>query len=123
MIARRALLLAAALLPLAAGPAAAASKGGPAYAKIGSIVVEFWDQNGLFHVVNADLTAVLISPEAKLDKRIAEKITHALSAMSWEEFSTGNPASTLKAIALDIVRKEPGGELVAEVLVVKLMLR
>lgn len=114
-------LLAAALGIVLAGPARAASKG-EVFVKLTPITLEYWDQAGLFHMVNMDLS-VVFHEEAKLDKSVAEKIQLALSAMPWEEFIKGNPAATVKAIALDIVRKQKGGEKAVEVLVIKLMTR
>lgn len=107
---------------LAATPAAAASKGGEIFVKLTPITLEFWDQAGIFHMVNMDLS-VVFHEEAKLDKSVADKIQRELSAMTWEDFAKGNPAATVKAVALDIVRRQKGGEKAVEVLVIKLMTR
>lgn len=115
-------LLAATLAPFAGPAAQAASKGGEIFVKLPPITLEYWDQAGLFHMVNMDLS-VVFHGEGKVDKSVAEKIQLALSAMTWEDFSKGNPAATIKAIALDIVRKHKGGEQAVEVLVIKLMTR
>lgn len=121
-LSRRALLAAMPLL-LAAMPArASGGGGGEIYVKLPSIVIEFWDSNGLFHTVNMDLTAVF-AEQTSINKKIAAEISHTLSAMTWEEFSRGNPAATIKAVALDAVRKDPSGSKCLEVLVLKLMMR
>lgn len=121
-LSRRALL--AALPLLLAGPAARASGGGGGeiYVKLPSIVLEFWDSDGLFHAVNMELTAVF-PEQTSINKKIATDISHTLSAMTWEDFSHGNPAATVKAVALDAVRKDPSGAKCSEVLVIKLMMR
>lgn len=122
---RRAIL--AGLLTLLAAPAARASgsgggKGTETFVKLPGIVLEFWDEAGLFHAVNMDLTAVFPG-QASVNKKVSQDISRILSAMTWEEFSRGNPAATIKAVALDAVRKDPSGANCTEVLVIKLMLR
>ena len=122
---RRAVLAAlagAGLTGLVAMPAWAASKDMEFFAKLTPINLEYWDQAGLFHMVNMDLT-VVFAGEGKVDKVVVDKIQQALSAMTWEEFAKGNPAATIKAIALDIVRKQKGSEKAVDVLVIKLMMR
>jgi hypothetical protein len=111
-----------ALVPLSARAAGGGGGNGEFYVKLPSIVLEFWDTNGVFHSVNMDLTAVF-PVQSSVSKQVGEKISQSLSAMSWEEFSRGNPAATVKAVALDILRKDPTGEKALEVLVIKLMLR
>ncbi|MCR6629243.1 MAG: hypothetical protein NVV74_03860 [Magnetospirillum sp.] len=121
-LSRRAVL--AALLALAPLGAHAAEGGEPTefYVKMPGIVVEFWDADGLFHAVNMDLSAVFPA-QTSLNKKVSDKIAQTLSAMPWEEFSRGNPAATIKAVALDVLRKDPSGEKAKEVLVLKLLLR
>ncbi|MBC7951844.1 MAG: hypothetical protein H7Z12_08525 [Rhodospirillaceae bacterium] len=123
---RRTLLAALLLAPvfaLAPVSALAASKeGGEFFVKLTTIVVEFWDANGIFHVVNMDLT-VVFPAQAAINKKITEKIAANLSAMPWEEFAKGNPAATVKAVALDTLRKDPTTDKATEVLVGKLLLR
>jgi hypothetical protein len=119
-LSRRALL--AVLAALVATPAGAANKNVEVFAKLSPISLEYWDQAGLFHVVNMDLTVVFLG-EGKIDKLVVDKIQQALSAMTWEEFSKGNPVATIKAIALDIVRKQKSSEQALDVLVIKLMMR
>lgn len=124
-LSRRALLTG--LLTIMAVPAARASGGGggkgvETFVKLPNIVLEYWDENGLFHAVNMELTAVFPG-QASVNKKVAHEITSILSAMTWEEFSRGNPAATIKAVALDAVRKDPTGVNCSEVLVIKLMMR
>lgn len=119
---RRAFLAGSLVLPMGQALAAGA-KGSEFYVKLPAINVEYWDENGIFHMVVVDATAVFHEQGAKLDKSVGVKIAHALSAMTWEEFSRGNPAATVKAIALDLVRKEPGAEKAMEVLLGRLIIR
>lgn len=124
---RRAVLAALLLAPLLMAPAAAHASGGggkagETFVKLPGIVLEFWDEAGLFHTVNMELTAVF-PIQASINKKVALDITHTLSAMTWEEFSRGNPAATIKAVALDAVRKDPTGANCTEVLVIRLMMR
>ena len=92
------------------------------YAKLPTVTLEFWDQNGLFHMVAFD-ALVVFHEQNRVDKSVANAITLALSAMTWEEFSRGNPAATIKAVALDVVRKEPGADQAIEVLLMRLIIR
>lgn len=121
-LSRRALLagLAALPMPVLAQPAWAADK--ETFVKLQPIALEFWDQAGIFHMVNMDLSVVFVG-EGKIDKVVGDKIAQALSAMPWEEFIKGNPAATIKAVAFDIIKKEKGGDKAREVLVIKLMTR
>ena len=117
-----ALMGAALAIGPAVPPVAASEKGGEIYAKIPTVNVEYWDKDGIFHMVVVD-AVVAFHEEAKVDKAVGPLITRALSAMTWEEFSHGNPAATVKAIALDIVRKQPGSEKAVEVLLSRLVIR
>lgn len=127
MLARRTLLAALLAVPamLAAMPAHAAGGGGKGaeiFVKLPNISLEFWDAEGLFHNVHMELTAVFLEP-ASINKAVSVEINRTLSSMSWEEFSRGNPAATIKAVALDAVRKDPAGAKCLEVLLVKLIMR
>ena len=123
ILSRRAFL--AALPVLAAASSAQASGGGgngEIYVKLPSIVIEFWDADGLFHTVNMELSAVF-AEQTSINKKVSNEISQTLSAMTWEEFSRGNPAATIKAVALDAVRKDPNGAKCLEVLVLRLIMR
>ncbi len=123
-LSRRALLTLALFAPvpaLAAGGGGAA--GGEVYAKLPGIAVEYWDAEGLFHMVNIDLTVVFPVQTSAVNKKISDKIAQALSAMAWEDFSKGNPAATVKALALDILRQDPSTAKATDVLVIKLVIR
>lgn len=102
---------------------ASGAKGSEIFVKLPSINVEYWDEAGIFHMVVVDATVVFHEEGAKVDKSVGVLISHALSAMTWEEFSRGNPAATVKAIALDLVRKQPGAEKAVEVLLARLIIR
>ncbi|MGE4278010.1 MAG: hypothetical protein AB7G62_00390 [Magnetospirillum sp.] len=103
--------------------ASGGAKGGEIYVKLPTINVEYWDEAGIFHMVVVDAAVVFHEEGAKVDKSVGVLISHALSAMTWEEFSRGNPAATVKAIALDLVRKQPGAEKAVEVLLARLIIR
>jgi len=124
-LSRRSLLAAMVLAPLAApGPAWAAGGGAPEfYAKLPQIAIEYWDTQGLFHMVNVDLTVVFPAQTAAINKKVGDKIGAALSAMAWEDFAKGNPAATIKAVAMDVLRQDPATEKATDVLVIKLVLR
>lgn len=128
MLPRRVLLAALLALPAAARASGKGGGGGGGggngefFVKLPSIVIEFWDENGVFHPVNMELTAVF-HEQTSLNKKVGDRIAHSLSAMPWEEFSRGNPAATVKAVALDVLRQDPTGQKAVEVLVVKLLMR
>ncbi|MBI2241250.1 MAG: hypothetical protein HYU59_10670 [Magnetospirillum gryphiswaldense] len=103
--------------------ASGGGKGSEFYVKLPTINVEYWDEGGIFHMVVVDASVVFHEEGAKVDKSVGVLISHALSAMTWEEFSRGNPAATVKAIALDLVRKQPGAEKAVEVLLARLIIR
>lgn len=121
-LARRTLLAAMLLAPVTALAKSGGNEGGEVFVKLSTIVVEFWDADGIFHVVNMDLT-VVFPVQAAINKKIVDRISANLSAMPWEEFAKGNPAATIKAVALDTLRKDPTTEKATEVLVSKLLLR
>ncbi|MGE5504219.1 MAG: hypothetical protein ACM31L_07325 [Actinomycetota bacterium] len=131
LLALLALLAAATLAPAAALAKGAGGGGGGGnspgdgkyrFTKLQTITVEMWDQGGLFHVVNMDLVLVH-TEEAKVEKSVAEQIRKRLSAVSWEDYSGSNPAPMIKALALEVVRKSPGGDQVVEVLINRLLFR
>jgi hypothetical protein len=115
--------LAALLLCLAlAAPVVAADKQKIRYNKLPAVAVELWDQNGIFHQVVAEL--LLVMPEdAKVAKGLHEKIQRVLSVISYEEFVRSNPAALIKSMALEVVRKEPDGDKIQEVLISRLVMR
>lgn len=121
-LSRRAALAGLLMLAPLAAQASGGGKGTEFFVKMPNVVLEFWDAEGLFHTVLVELTAVF-PVQASLNKKIAQQITHTLSAMPWEEFSRGNPAATIKGVALDIVRKDPTGAACTEVLLVRLVMR
>lgn len=118
-------LILALILCFGCVPAFAAGGGnanGELFVKIPTVLVEFWDQQGVFHVMNCDLVATFKEP-ASLNKKAADKIVLILSSMSWEEFSRGNTAATVKAVALDVLRDDPGTAKVRDILIAKMMIR
>ena len=120
-LSRRALLAALLAAPL---PALAAGGGTPEfYAKLPQIAVEYWDTQGLFHMVNIELTVVFPTQTSSVNKKVGDKIAAALSAMAWEDFAKTNPAATVKAVAMDVLRQDPATEKAIDVLVIKLLLR
>lgn len=117
-------LAAAALLPMEAGAAGGAGKGKEIFAPLPAITVEYWDEAGLFHLVDLSLTVVYAKEGVKVGKDVGSRIQQRLSAMPWEHFVQGNPAVTIKKIALDIARADAqAGEHVVDILIAKLMMR
>ena len=110
--------LLAALLGLAAGRAEAAD----VYVKLHSMTVEMWDAAGLFHQIIIDLT-VAFPEQSKLNKAVVYKIQQALQSLPYEELVKPSGAATIKATAMDIISKEPGGEQAEDVLIQRLMFR
>ncbi|HSV28703.1 MAG TPA: hypothetical protein VLL76_04065 [Candidatus Omnitrophota bacterium] len=123
MMLTRRTLLALAACTLAAGRAQAAEEKKEIMQAV-AVAIEYWDRDGLFHLVNADLLIVLDKEGMKVAKPAVEKITKTLSSLPWEEFNRGNPAVTIKNIALDSTRTDPvAGKHVSDVLISKLMIR
>lgn len=120
---RRVFLGAILTLPALPAQASGGAKGSEVFVKLPTINVEYWDEAGIFHMVVVDASVVFHEQGAKVDKKVGVLIGHALSAMTWDEFSRGNPAATVKAIALDLVRKQPGAEKAVEVLLGRLIIR
>ncbi len=106
----------AALLGLAAGRAEAAD----VYVKLHTMTVEMWDSSGLFHQIILDLM-VAFPEQTKLDKSVVYKIQQALQSLPYEELAKPSGATTVKAIAMAIITKQPGGERAEDVLIQKLM--
>jgi hypothetical protein len=126
MIARRSLLLGVAAAALAGRVRAAGSGGGKPKDILQAlgIVVEWWDRDGLFHLVNAELLFVLAKEGIKIGKAPLEKIHKRLASMPWEEFNSGNHAVTIKNVALECARTdEVAGPFVTDVLISKLLIR
>lgn len=121
-IGRRALLaaLAAAAMPR---PAAAKPERTEFYAPMQPVTVEFWDREGLFHLVNIDLVVVFPKEGMKVPNKVSDLIAKRLSVLPWEEFARDNPALLIKRVALDVLRAEPGGADIKDVLIARLMLR
>jgi hypothetical protein len=104
------------------GPPPSPGKG-ERYIRLPSISLELYDKLGNFHLSSVDL--MLLAPEeAKMpEKKIAEKMGKVLNVIPYEEYMKGNPAPLIKSMMLDLVRKEPGGEGVREVLIYKMLFR
>lgn len=122
MISRRMFLAA----PLALLPFAARAEGGKAkeIMQAYSTVIEWWDRQGLFHLVNVDLLFILNKEGIKIGKQPLEKIHKRLASLPWEEFSAGNPAVTIKNVALECAKADAtAGPFVTDVLIAKLLVR
>lgn len=121
--------LAAALvlvLALALPGTARAQKGGSPlefYLPLPPIVLEFWDKDGLFHLVNMELVIVTTQENAPINKAVAERIQRELAAIPWDNYVRDNPAPMIKGMALAVVKKEPAGEMAREILIRKLLFR
>jgi hypothetical protein len=125
MIGRRLLILAslgAALL--AAAPAAASSKveGGEIYIKLQPVILEMWDENGVFHQIAIELSAV-VPEQTNIPKSVSVKIKQALQVVPFEELQKGESTAFIKKTAIDLVHAEPGGAHVSEVLITKIMFK
>jgi hypothetical protein len=105
----------AALLPW---PAAAAD----VYFKIPPFVLEMWDANGVFHMVDIELDVAFPGPP-KLPKTAGINIQQALQTLPYEELKKPSGVATIKSMAFDIIRGLPGGNEAEDVLVQKLMFR
>lgn len=118
------LALVAALLWCAA-PASPARAAEPfeLYTKLQTIALEKWDADGMFHVVIVDLVIVMPPGAKEVNKNVFERIKRALDAYSYEEFMKANPGPLIKSVAMEIIRKEPNGELAKEVLLARLLFR
>jgi hypothetical protein len=116
------LLAASVLAPRAARAKEAGGDGKTRFTKLQPISLELWDQNGLFHQVFMDLILVH-GEEAKVDKSVAEQIRKRLSTIPYEDYANANPAPMIKAQALEVIRKLPGGDQIQEVLINKLLFR
>lgn len=121
MIARRTVLAALALLV----PVTAFAKPERTefFAALRPIAVEFWDREGMFHLINVDLTIVYAKEGVKVANKVSDQIARELAMLPWEEFNHDNPALIIKRIALEIARADPAGADVKDVLIAKLMMR
>ncbi|MDA8229754.1 MAG: hypothetical protein M0006_00270 [Magnetospirillum sp.] len=114
----RPILIAAAVF-MAWMPAKGAEPAGDTFYKMDKIVLEMWDDQGLFHNVFLDLVVVFPRP-SHLSKRASDKITQALQSLPYEDLLKPEATATIKSTALDIVHREPGGETAKEVLIARL---
>lgn len=92
------------------------------YAKIPPIALEYWDENGIFRMVNMELY-VAFPGNFSVKKDQAERIARELSGIAWQDLVRTNPASVVKKVAYDILKSDPRTDAVREVLVQKLVLR
>ncbi len=85
-------------------------------------VLEMWDANGVFHMVDVQLTVAFPAP-SKLNKSVSSKIQQALQTLPYRELTKPTGADTLKSMALGIIRAQPEGADAEDVLIQKLMFR
>lgn len=123
MIGRRALVAAALLLPWLPSGAGAKPERTEFYAPLQPVAVEFWDRQGLFHLVDIGLTVVYAKEGVKVANKVADRIAKQLAMVPWEEFNADNPAVLIKRVALEILKTDPVGAEVKDVLIAKLMIR
>jgi len=126
MIRRVALLMMLALSAmLPAAPALAsghAVEGAEVYAKMQPIVLEMWDENGVFHQIAIELSMVSKEP-SNVPKAVSMKIKQALQALPFEELQKGESTALVKRMALDFVHKETGGAAITDILITKMMFK
>lgn len=123
MIPRPSAVLAFAAFLLAALPASAAEELPQVFTKLNPLMVEYWDQNGLFHALHAEIT--LVSPIGKPlpSKSVFERIQKALGAWPYERLLAAGVANTVKSVSLEVIRREENGENVSEVLLGNMLMR
>jgi hypothetical protein len=124
MLRRLALVLALAV-SFWSGPAAAsghAAAGGEIYQKLEMLILEMWDNEGVFHMVAMEMQAVFNEPP-KMEKGMMLKAKQMLQSMPYEELTKPNGPSMIKGIMLQLIRAQPGGEGCRDVLITKLMFR
>jgi hypothetical protein len=128
----RALILALALALPATAMAGGKDKGemkvppppkGSFYTKLPTIQAEMYDSEGVFHAFVIDLLLVFPEEAKTLSKTVGDRIRKQLVVIPYEEYNQGNPVPLIKAIAQDTVRKDPGGDKLQEVLVLRLLMR
>lgn len=117
-------LAALALAPLPASSASAPADGMlPVFTKLNPVQVEYWDQNGLFHALHAEIVMVSAIGQPLPSKSVFERIQKALAAWPYERLLAAGVANTVKSVALEVIRKEANGENVSEVLVGNMLMR
>ncbi|MBI5164841.1 MAG: hypothetical protein HY985_13175 [Magnetospirillum sp.] len=113
----------AVLLALAASGPAGAADAGPYFYKVQPMQVEMWDKEGLFHLVVIDIQVEFPEQPKSLNKTVSERIVKAIQVLPYEELVKVNPATVIKALALDVIRRDKGGEQADEVRIIRLMFR
>ena len=91
-----------------------------AFFPLSPVVLEMYDQQGLFHTIQLYLVVVVPAP-AKLNKTAATAVQRVLMALPYEELAKPDSAKVMKTLALQAIRSEPGGENASEVLIAKLL--
>lgn len=114
------------VLGLVPGPAfgagGAKGEGGETYVKIPTMTLEFWDDQGIFHMVILDLT-IASKDRINLDKNFSDKLKPTLMAMSWEDFAHGDTIGIVKAATRKLIAEIVGDKATFDVLIGKLMLQ
>jgi hypothetical protein len=96
---------------------------GERYIKLPPIVLELWDRNGVFHLSSVDFVLIASDDTKLAEKNLSDKMRKVLNGISYEEYTATNPAPFMKDTMLDLIRKQPGGEKVKEVLISKMLFR
>ncbi len=92
------------------------------YVKLQTIVLEVWDQDGLFHMVVLEMV-VAMPDNGRINKSVSFKIQQQLQTYPYEELQKPEAAAMIKETALDIVRAEPDGARARDVLINKFQFR
>ena len=107
-----------------AGPAVANSKveGAEIFVKLQPVMLEVWDDFGVFHQITIEMQAV--TPlQINIPKSVSLKIKQTLQAVPFIELEKGESSPMIKKTAIDLVHAQPGCEGVTEILITKIMVK
>jgi len=115
-------LLLALLWP--AGPATANGKveGGEIFVKMQPVMLEMWDDYGVFHQISIEM--MVVSPvQITIPKTVSTKIKQTLQALPFIEIEKGESSAMIKKTALDFIHAQPGCGGATEILITKIMVK
>ncbi len=92
------------------------------YFKLAPFQLEMWDKDGFFHTITIELTGTFpVQPQ--INKTVTLKIRQVLETLPYEELLKNESPAIIKSVALDMIRSQPGGENVEEVLLTRYLFR
>ena len=115
-------LLAAILLAIPSALASEKVEGAETYVKLPTVILEMWDDHGVFHQVSIEMSAVFPA-QTTINKSVGAQIKQALQAIPFEELEKGESTPAIKQIAIDLVRAQPGGAAVTAILITKMQFK